>query len=95
MWCQMAKLSYDSILQDLKARKSSISCSELISYLEFLGFVLRPGKNGNHYTFTHAAIDSFEGGSFDGRHAKDAAIKLPYIVKVIGVLTKYEDAIKK
>ena len=87
----MAKVTYDSVVAELKSRKNSIKRSELISLLEGLRFKVQPGTKGKHYTYNHRDFAIFPGGTFNGSHdGKDPIIKVPYILDAIKILMKYE-----
>lgn len=91
----MAKMKYDDVLSELKTRKNSIKRSTLIKLLKSIGFTVRPGTSGAHFTYTHKAFVVHPGGTFNGEHKKDAIIKLPYILDAIKILTKHETELRE
>lgn len=49
----MANSPVDDAIADLKQRKRSMRCRELVSTLEELGFDVRDGSRGGHKVYTH------------------------------------------
>jgi hypothetical protein len=89
-------VTVDEAIALLTERKRNLRRTELEEVLTNLKFRVRVGSKGNHRTYTHSdlAKAGFFGGRFDGGHASDAEIKLPYVVSVIGVLRKYRADLK-
>ncbi len=92
-WCHMPKIKYDEIVGDLRLRKASVRCDELIGCLEGLGFVVRRGRNGKHYTFTHPKLTGFS-GNFDCGHGRNPPVLPVYIGRVIKLLDQYESELR-
>jgi len=86
------------IIEDLSARKRSITCdgkAGLLLYLEQLGFKWKAGKTEGHKVFVHPKLSALTNGRFTTHgincgHAPKRPMKLSYVVKVISLLRKYE-----
>jgi hypothetical protein len=89
----MAKLKYDGIVDQLRARKTTMRCDELVGHLEELGFIVRKGNNGKHHTFSHPKLAEFA-GNFDCGHGRNPQVLPVYIGKVIKQLEKYESELR-
>lgn len=86
----MAKTTYNSAIEGLRARKVTTECSVLIQILEDLGYDVDKCASGNHYTYTKIDIDYY-GGNFDCGHGRDPKVLPIYISKIIKVLIKHRD----
>lgn len=91
----MSKITFDSVIADLGKRKGTIKKSEFINILELIGFTVRAGKRGKHYTYSHQAFVVHPGGTFNGEHGKDENIKVPYILNCIRLMRRYEQELKE
>ena len=86
------------IIDDLTARKRSVSCNGkagLLIYMEELGFVWKGGKTDGHKVFVHSALSRITNGRFtthsiDCGHAPKRPMKFPYVVKTLSLLKKYK-----
>jgi hypothetical protein len=90
----LAKLTVDQSLDELRRRKRSLRCSDLCGLLKQLGYEVHPGKAG-HKTYDHPALPEWIGSNFDCGHGKDGVIKLPYVVRVISIVTEHSSVLKK
>lgn len=90
----MAKLTYDTAINSLTSGKSTTDCSDLIKYLESLGYEVDKCKSGNHYTFTNVFLNYY-GGNFDCGHGRNPSVLPIYISKVIKVLKKHREELKE
>ncbi|WP_139221417.1 MULTISPECIES: hypothetical protein [Pantoea] len=90
----MSKVS--DAIDYLTARKKSVACmgkQGLRLMMTDLGFKDTPGDTDNHRIFTHAALSDetdFKSTSVDCTHQQSRPMKLPYVVKIIGVLRTYK-----
>lgn len=95
----MSKVS--DIIDLLSSRKKSISCGGkqgLRMIMVDLGFRDTPGDTDNHRIFTHAALSDetdFKSTSVDCTHHQNKPMKMPYVVKIIGVLRKYKETFEE
>lgn len=64
----MAKYSFIQAVKYLSESSANISCKDLCRLLTDLGFVVKRGSSGCHYTFSHPKIDGFYGGNFNCGH---------------------------
>ncbi len=86
------------IIDDLTARKRSISCNGkagLLLYMEELGFSWTEGKTDGHKVFSHKFLTKDTSGQFtthsiDCGHKPKRNMKFQYVVNTIRVLRKYE-----
>ncbi|MBC0852654.1 hypothetical protein [Pantoea stewartii] len=85
------------VIESLSHRKHSVACkgkSGLRLLMVELGFKDTEGDTPNHRIFTHAALSDgtdFTTTSVDCTHHQNKPMKMPYVVKIIGVLRKYKD----
>jgi hypothetical protein len=94
MWCHMTKVKYDLVVSELRQRKGSIRRNELIVHLESLGFRVKLGSSGKHYSYIHPEFTVFPCGTFNGEHGRDDLVKFTYILDVVRLLRKYESEIR-
>jgi predicted RNA binding protein YcfA (HicA-like mRNA interferase family) len=87
-------LCRDSILV-LRNAGPDLRCSELVSLLEALGFVVRDGNKGGHKVYVHPKLTDFTSSSFNCGHGRNAQVKKNYIRNVIRVLTANETELTK
>ena len=85
----------DEALDVLKQNKKTMRCSAMQSLLVALDFRVRDGKLGGHKTFSHPQLKGFMGGSYDCGHKTDGVLKVPYVLKVAGVLRQYKFELEK
>lgn len=90
----LAKLDYDSAYERLKVSAGNLRCNDVCSILSALGFVVRDAKSGGHKTYIHIAISNIN-GNYNCGHGKDPQVKKPYIMKILDVLEKNENDIKR
>jgi predicted RNA binding protein YcfA (HicA-like mRNA interferase family) len=90
----MAKDLLDTVISDLKNRQKSLRCAELKKHLESLGFDVRKGSSGNHFTFTHPKIRTFFGSNYDCGHGRNPEVLPVYIKKAIKTLETYESELR-
>lgn len=64
----MAKWTFTKVVKRLRGSEANISCKEMRSLLEGLGFTVKCGNNGRHHTFSHPKIKSFYGGHYNCGH---------------------------
>lgn len=88
-----ARQLVDSVLSDLRARKTNVRCNEMRGHLEKLGYTLTPGKCEGHKIVTHHALVGFTTTSYDCGHAKNGIIKLPYTVKIIRAISDFQEGL--
>jgi hypothetical protein len=81
----------DELIEDWKARKASLRCSEVVAGLESLKFIVKSVGGAGHKTFSHPQLADFYGSSFDCGHGKNSEIKSNYIVKILSVLRTRRD----
>ena len=81
------------VIAELRSGRASTRCKDLISVLKELGFDVKKGTRGNHYTFTHSGLPDFHVASFDCGHNKH--MKPVYVDKVRKVIAKYEDELEQ
>jgi hypothetical protein len=94
---------YQDIIEDLSARKRSISCNGktgLLLYMEELGFDWKEGKTDGHKVFVHDFLTRETNGQFtthsiDCGHYPKKAMKFQYVVATIRVLKKYESELSE
>jgi hypothetical protein len=87
-----------SIIEDLTARKRSISCNGktgLLLFMKELGFTWKDGKTDGHKVFVHPELNELSKGQFtthsiDCGHAPKKPMKFPYVLKTINLFKKYE-----
>ena len=88
--------SVNDIIEHLSRRKSSVACAGkdgLLGFLRDLGFDDSPGDTPGHRIFTHSKLNELAGfttTSIDCGHKPRREMKLSYVVKIIGVLKKYQ-----
>lgn len=93
--------SVRTIIDDLKRRKNAVACAGkggLQLYLKGLGFDDTEGDTPGHRVFTHKKLSEeagFISFSVDCGHRPRREMKLPYVVKVIRSLEKYEEFLKR
>lgn len=94
MSIKMSKVK--DIIDDLSRRKNDVACdgkAGLRFYLATLGFDDNPGKTIGHRVFTHQKLSDdseFISFSIDCGHSMRKGMKLPYVVKTIAMLRKYQ-----
>ncbi len=84
-------MNVDDLIDDWRARKSSLRCSEVVGGLEALGFVVKAGKSPGHKTFSHPLLVDFRGGAFNCGHGKNPEILSAYVVNIIRILNERRD----
>ncbi|HCJ7698455.1 hypothetical protein [Citrobacter freundii] len=95
----MSKVS--DAIDYLSARKKSVACmgkQGLRDLMADLGFKDTAGDTDNHRIFTHAALSDeteFKSTSVDCTHQQNKPMKLPYVVKIIGVLRTYRETFEE
>lgn len=83
------------VIADLRSRKAGVRCGEMRTILEGFGFTIKEGKAPGHKVFFHNYLKEFTSSSYNCGHGKDSIIKTPYVVKVIRVLSDYQDLLDK
>ena len=84
-------------IESLAHRKRSVACkgkTGLRLLMEGLGFKDTAGVAPNHRIFTHTALSDvtdFISTSVDCTHHQNKPMKMPYVLKILGVLRKYKD----
>lgn len=86
----MANSPVDDAITDLKQRKRSMRCRELVSMLEELGFDVRDGARGGHKVYTHPHLKEFLSDSINCDHGKNPQVKPAYVAKVIRNLEQHQ-----
>jgi len=87
-----------TIIEDLTARKRSVSCNGkagLLLIMKDLGFIWKEGKTDGHKVFVHPKLSllsnsQFTSHSIDCGHAPKKPMKFPYVLKTINLFKKYE-----
>lgn len=91
----------NDIITYLSKRKSSVSCAGkngLQFFMRELGFEDTPGDTPGHRIFTHEKLNSMAGFtsmSIDCGHKPKREMKMPYVVKTLAILRKYEPFLVK
>lgn len=86
----------NEIVTYLSKRKSSISCAGsngLREFMKELGFDDTQGDTPGHRVFTHQKLSQMAGfisTSVDCGHKPRREMKLPYVVKTLNTLRKYQ-----
>lgn len=94
MSTKMSKVK--DVIEDLSRRKNDVACDGKLGlrmYLTSLGFDDTPGKSAGHRIFTHQKLSDesdFISFSVDCGHNLRKGMKLPYVVKTITMLRKYQ-----
>lgn len=81
----------DELISEWSSRKSSLRCSEVVSGLMKLGFVIRSGKSNGHKTYSHPRLRDFFGAAFNCGHGKNPEVLSPYIRGILKVLRQYRE----
>ena len=89
----MTSKHLDEAREVLRARKANLRCTEVISILESLGFVVSSGKAPGHRLFTHPGLKDFFSSSFNCDHGKNPQIKPAYVTNILKVLATHETAL--
>jgi hypothetical protein len=93
--------SVNDIINYMSHRKNAITCAGkdgLRSFMKELGFDDTEGDTKGHRIFTHprlSGVSEFISTSVDCGHRLTRNMKMPYVVKMIGVLKKYKSHLEE
>lgn len=91
----------NDIITFLSQRKAAVTCAGkrgLQKFMNDLGFEDTEGVTPGHRVFTHERLSKCAGFisiSVDCGHRPQREMKLPYVVRILGVLRKYKAELEK
>jgi len=80
---------YKEVLAELRAGVKSVKCDRLVKLLEMLGYDVRKGSSGNHYSYSHPKMTDFHGSSFNCGHGRNPTPLPAYIKQAIKTLESH------
>jgi hypothetical protein len=87
-------VSVSDVISRLEEAKANIRCSELVSLLEGLGFVVKARKKQGHKTVTHPKIPTAM-SNFTCGHGKNPTVLPVYPIKIRRMLEEHSDQLEK